>query len=40
MFKTLIANPFFKAVNMFERMKISEFIYEGVIELSYKKLPG
>ena len=26
-----------KAVNMFERMEIAEFIYEGVVEPSYKK---
>ena len=29
-----------KAVNMFERMEIAEFIYEGVVEPSYKNLPG
>ena len=28
---------FKKAVNIFERMEISESIYEGVVELSYKK---
>ena len=30
---------FRKAVNMFERMEITESIYEGVVELSYKKPP-
>ena len=29
-----------KAVNMFERMEISEYIYEGVVEPSYKNPPG
>ena len=28
---------FFKAVNMFDRMEISESIYEDVVEPSYKK---
>ena len=30
---------FKKAVNMFEHMEIAESIYEGVVELSYKKPP-
>ena len=30
-------NSFKKSVNMFERMEISEYIYEGVVESSYKK---
>ena len=29
-----------KAVNIFERMEISESIYEGVVEPSYKIIPG
>ena len=29
-----------KAVNMIEPMEISESIYEGVVELSYKNIPG
>ena len=28
------------AVNMFERIEIAESIYKGVVEHSYKKLPG
>ena len=28
--------PFKKAINMFERMKISEQIYKGVVEKHYK----
>ena len=28
---------FKKSVNMFERMKITEYIYEGVVEPSYKR---
>ena len=40
MFKAFIANPFFlKAINIFEHMEIEEYIYEGVVELSYKTLP-
>ena len=31
---------FKKAVNMLERMEIDESIYEGVVETSYKNLPG
>ena len=31
---------FKKAVKMFERMEISEIIYEGVVTTSYKKLLG
>ena len=32
---------FKKAINIFERMEISEFIYEGIVEPSYKKnYPG
>ena len=27
---------FFQTVNMFERMEIAEYIYEGVLETSYK----
>ena len=38
MFKGLIVNPLLiKSINMFERMEILEYIYEGVVELSYKK---
>ena len=29
-----------KAINMFERMKISEGIFEGVVTPSYKKILG
>ena len=29
--------PFEKSVNMFERVEISESIYEGVVTTSYKK---
>ena len=29
-----------KTVNMFERMGITEYIYEGVVEHFYKKLLG
>ena len=29
-----------RTVNMFERMEIAEYIYEGVLELSYKKYTG
>ena len=28
---------FKKYVNMFERMEIAEYIYEGIVEPSYKK---
>ena len=31
---------FKKSVNMFERMEIAESIYEGVVEPSFKNLPG
>ena len=31
---------FKKAVNMFERIEIAESVYEGVLEPSYKNLPG
>ena len=31
---------FKRVVNMFERMEISESINEGVVEPSYKNLPG
>ena len=31
---------FKKAVNMFERMEIAEYIYKGVLELSYKMYLG
>ena len=31
---------FKKSVNMFERMEITESIYEGVVEPSYENLPG
>ena len=29
---------FNKEVNMFERMQIAEYIYEGVVEPSYKQI--
>ena len=29
-----------KVVNMFEHMEIAESIYEGVVEPSYKNIPG
>ena len=29
-----------KAANMFGRMEIAEYIYGGVVEYSYKNLPG
>ena len=32
------SSTFKKAVNMFKHMEISESIYEGVVEPSYKKL--
>ena len=31
---------FKKAVNMFEHMEIAKYIYEGVVEPSYKNLPS
>ena len=31
---------FKKAVNMFEHMDITEYIYEGVVEPSYNKILG
>ena len=38
MCRRLIVNPLFlKYLNMFERMKIVESIYEGAVEPSYKK---
>ena len=29
-----------KYVNMFEHMEITEYIYEGVVETSYKNIQG
>ena len=42
MFRALIASLFRlkKPINMFERMEITESIYEGVVTPSYKKLLG
>ena len=32
--------PFKKAVNIFERMEIVEYIYEGAVQPSHKKILG
>ena len=38
MFRVLIVNPLLlKSINMFELTEIAEYIYEGVVEPSYKK---
>ena len=41
MFRVLIVNPLLlKSINMFELTEIAEYIYEGVVEPSYKNLLG
>ena len=37
MCRVLTVNPLLKNVNMFERMEIAEYIYEGVVEPSLQK---
>ena len=34
-YRVLIVNLFKRTVNIFERMEIAEYIYEGVVEPSY-----
>ena len=41
MFRGLIVKHYFKnAIRMFERMEIEEYIYDVVVEPSYKNLQG
>ena len=40
MCRVLTVKPLLKNVNMFERMEIAEYIYEGVLEPSLKKQLG